>query len=80
MVYADQKCENTCMNAISTTELMQALGLQAKTASAHMARASSNDKSATLRHLAVLLRQNTQALQVDNAKDIEPRPWWTGSS
>jgi glutamate-5-semialdehyde dehydrogenase len=71
MVYADQKCENTRMNAISTTELMQALGLQAKTASAHMARASSNDKSAALRHLAVLLRQNTQALQVDNAKDIE---------
>jgi gamma-glutamyl phosphate reductase len=71
MVYADQKCENMPMNAISTTELMQALGLQAKTASALMARASSNDKSTALRHLAALLRENTAALQVDNAKDIE---------
>jgi glutamate-5-semialdehyde dehydrogenase len=59
------------MNAISTTELMQAMGLQAKTASAHMARAASSDKSKALRALARLLRQNTAALQADNAKDLQ---------
>jgi glutamate-5-semialdehyde dehydrogenase len=66
-----EKCENTYMNAISTTELMQAMGLQAKTASALMARATAATKSAALRRLAVLLRQSTAALQIDNAKDIE---------
>ncbi len=59
------------MNAISTTELMQAMGLQAKTASAHMARAASSDKSSALRTLARLLRSNTAALQADNAKDLQ---------
>jgi glutamate-5-semialdehyde dehydrogenase len=59
------------MNAISTTELMQAIGLQAKTASAHMARAASSDKSNALRTLARLLRENTAALQADNAKDLQ---------
>ncbi len=59
------------MNAISTTELMQALGWQAKTASTAMARATSAVKSAALRRLAALLRENTAALQVDNAKDLE---------
>ncbi len=59
------------MNAISTTELMQTLGLQAKTASAHMARAPSAAKSIALRRLAVLLRENTAALQIDNTKDLE---------
>ncbi len=59
------------MNAISTTELMQTLGLQAKTASAQMARAPSAVKSKALRRLAVLLRENTAALQIDNAKDLD---------
>jgi glutamate-5-semialdehyde dehydrogenase len=59
------------MNAISTTELMQAIGLQAKIASAHMARAASSDKSNALRTLARLLRQNIAALQTDNAKDLQ---------
>jgi glutamate-5-semialdehyde dehydrogenase len=59
------------MNAISTTELMQTLGLQAKTASALMARAQAATKSAALRTLARLLRENTAALQLDNAKDLE---------
>ena len=59
------------MNAINTTELMQAMGLQAKTASAHMARAASSDKSNALRTLARLLRDNTAALQADNAKDLQ---------
>jgi glutamate-5-semialdehyde dehydrogenase len=68
---ATQKCENTLMNAISTTELMQALGLQAKNASTHIARAPAAVKSAALRKLAALLRANVQALQVYNAKDLE---------
>ncbi len=59
------------MNAISTIELMQAMGLQAKTASAHMARATSSDKSSALRTLARMLRSNTAALQADNAKDLQ---------
>jgi glutamate-5-semialdehyde dehydrogenase len=59
------------MNAISTTELMQTLGVQAKTASAHMARAPAAIKSVALRKLAALLRANTAALQIDNAKDLE---------
>jgi glutamate-5-semialdehyde dehydrogenase len=59
------------MNAISTTELMQTLGLQAKTASAYMARAQAATKSIALRRLAILLRDNTAALQIDNAKDLE---------
>ena len=59
------------MNAISTTELMQALGLQAKTASTHIARAPAAVKSAALRKLAALLRANVQALQIDNVKDLE---------
>lgn len=59
------------MNAISTTELMQTLGVQAKTASALMARAPAATKAAALRTLAALLRSNTAALQIDNAKDLE---------
>jgi glutamate-5-semialdehyde dehydrogenase len=67
---AVQKCENMCMNAISTKELMLTLGLQAKTASALMACAPSAAKSTALLRLAALLRENTAALQIDNAKDI----------
>jgi glutamate-5-semialdehyde dehydrogenase len=66
-----EKWENTRMNAISTTELMQTLGVQAKTASAQMARAPAATKAIALRKLAALLRANTAALQIDNAKDLE---------
>jgi glutamate-5-semialdehyde dehydrogenase len=59
------------MNATNTTELMNTLGLQAKAASALMARASATTKLAALRGLAALLRENVQALQVENAKDLE---------
>ena len=63
------------MNAINQTlsvaEYAQTLGLQAKVASALMARAQTATKNIALRKLAVLLRENTQALQVENAKDIE---------
>ena len=59
------------MNALNTTEHMQALGLQAKQASARMAKASAAVKNHALRQLAALLRQNAESLQVDNAKDLE---------
>ncbi len=55
-------------NPIETTRL---LGAQAKAASSAMARASAADKNRALLALAGLLRENTQALQVDNAKDLE---------
>jgi glutamate-5-semialdehyde dehydrogenase len=50
---------------------MHALGAQAKAASAHMAKASAAVKNTALRKLAALLRANIDALQIDNAKDIE---------
>ncbi len=59
------------MNATNITELTHALGSQAKVASALMARAPAATKNVALRTLARLLRENTAALQVDNAKDIE---------
>jgi len=55
-------------NPIETTRL---LGAQAKAASGAMARASAADKNRALLALAALLRENIQALQVDNAKDLE---------
>jgi glutamate-5-semialdehyde dehydrogenase len=57
--------------AISTTDLMNTLGAQAKAASAHMAKASAATKRHALRSLAVLLRANVDGLQVENAKDLE---------
>ena len=59
------------MNALNTHEYTHALGSQAKVASALMARAQTATKNIALRRLATLLRENTAALQVDNAKDIE---------
>ena len=59
------------MTELNTAEHMQALGLQAKTASALMAKASAATKNKALRHLAALLRESTDALQLDNAKDLE---------
>ncbi len=59
------------MNALNISEYMQTLGLQARTASALMARADTATKNRALRSLAALLRSNTEALQTDNAKDIE---------
>ena len=58
------------MNAHTIPELMQALGQQAKTASAAMAKASAASKSAALRQLAVLLRQETPALVTANQEDL----------
>ena len=59
------------MNAMSTTELMNALGGQAKAASALMAKASAATKQRALRGLAALLRANVAPLQAENAKDLE---------
>jgi len=59
------------MTELNTAEHVQALGQQAKTASALMAKASAATKNQALRHLAALLRANTDALQLDNAKDLE---------
>ena len=59
------------MNVTDTTAYTLALGSQAKTASALMARAPAAMKNRALRRLAELLRENTAALQVDNARDIE---------
>ena len=59
------------MNAINITDYTQTLGLQAKQASVLMARAPAAIKNAALKKLAALLRANVDALQTDNAKDIE---------
>jgi len=59
------------MNAINITEYANALGSQAKVASARMAAAQTATKNIALRTLASLLRENVENLQVDNAKDIE---------
>lgn len=59
------------MNAINTTELMQTLGLQAKTASTLMARAPSAIKNRALLGLAALLRSSAAALQMANVRDLE---------
>ncbi|MEN5180812.1 glutamate-5-semialdehyde dehydrogenase [Comamonas odontotermitis] len=59
------------MNALNIAEYMQTLGLQAKQASAQMAKASAATKNKALLALARLLRAQTEALQADNAKDLE---------
>jgi glutamate-5-semialdehyde dehydrogenase len=59
------------MNTSNIPDYTQTLGLQAKQASALMAKASTAIKNAALRKLAELLRANVDALQIDNAKDIE---------
>jgi glutamate-5-semialdehyde dehydrogenase len=52
-------------------DLMQALGSQAKAASAHMARASTATKNRALSGLAALLRTQMAALQAANSLDLE---------
>ena len=55
----------------SVAALMQRLGQNARQAASSMARADAATKNKTLKLLAKLLRDNTAALQIDNAKDIE---------
>jgi glutamate-5-semialdehyde dehydrogenase len=59
------------MNETNLTEYVHTLGSKTKVASTLMARAQAATKVVALRSLARLLRENTQALQVDNARDIE---------
>ena len=59
------------MNALNIAEYTHSLGLQAKMASALMAKAPAAIKNKALTALARLLRQNTEALQADNAHDLE---------
>jgi len=59
------------MTTLNVADHMHALGAQAKAASAEMAKASTAVKNTALRKLAASLRENIDALQVDNAKDIE---------
>jgi glutamate-5-semialdehyde dehydrogenase len=59
------------MNALNVAEYMQTLGLQARQASAAMARADAATRNKALRALAGLLRGATEALQSANAKDID---------
>jgi len=59
------------MNALNIAEYTQTLGLQAKVASAQMARAQAAAKNIALRTLARLLRDSTAALQIENAKDLD---------
>ena len=55
---------------LSTVELMQTLGLQAKQASALVAKASAATKNKALLALARLLREHVEPLQADNALDL----------
>ncbi|MBA3056821.1 MAG: glutamate-5-semialdehyde dehydrogenase [Gammaproteobacteria bacterium] len=59
------------MNPLNINDYTNALGFKAKQASALMARAQTATKNEALRKLAKLLRANVQALQIDNARDIE---------
>ncbi|MEI7515690.1 MAG: glutamate-5-semialdehyde dehydrogenase [Betaproteobacteria bacterium] len=58
------------MTAPTIPQLAQTLGAQAKAASALMAAASTARKNQALTRLAALLRENTAALQIENAKDL----------
>ncbi len=59
------------MNANSIPEYCQTLGMQARAASSLMARAGTATRNQCLRALARLLRDNTDALQIDNHKDLD---------
>lgn len=58
------------MNALNIAEYTESLGLQAKVASALMARAPAAIKNKALRSLARRLRESVAALQEANARDL----------
>ena len=60
----------TIVQVAQLAQVAQALGAQAKAASALMAAASTARKNQALVRLADLLRENTAALQIENAKDL----------
>jgi len=59
------------MNALNVAEYVHTLGVQARAASAQMARADALTKNAALRALARLLRANPVPLAEANARDLE---------
>ena len=59
------------MTTPNIPDYAHSLGFKAKQASAAMSKASAAIKSKALRILAGLLRDNVQALQMDNARDLE---------
>lgn len=59
------------MNASNITDITQTHGSQAKVASVYMAKSPEAIKNRASLRLASLLRENTQALQVDNTRDLE---------
>jgi glutamate-5-semialdehyde dehydrogenase len=59
------------MNAVNIAEYSQTLGLQARSASAAMAKATAAQRNTCLRTLAALLRDGLPALQAANALDLE---------
>ena len=59
------------MNALNIADYTQTLGLQAKIASALMAKAKTATKNIALRKLAGLLRSHVQPLQIENTKDLD---------
>ena len=58
------------MNAHNVVETMQVLGLQARQASRAMARSGAAVRNQALRELARLLREQTDALQAPNQRDL----------
>lgn len=64
-------CENARVNALNVSEYMQTLGLQARHASARMAKATAAEKNAVLKTLSKLLQGGAAELATENAKDIE---------
>ena len=61
----------TIVQVAQLAQVAQTLGAQAKAASALMAAASTARKNQALTRLAALLRENTAALQIENAKDLD---------
>jgi glutamate-5-semialdehyde dehydrogenase len=59
------------MMALNLSDYSQTLGRRAKAAAAEMAKVRPASKNMTLHKLAALLRGNVQALQIENAKDLE---------
>ena len=62
--------QNAPIQHTDVSELMQAMGIKAKAASTHMARAQAVTKNVALLNLAALLRQNTIALAAANQQDL----------
>jgi glutamate-5-semialdehyde dehydrogenase len=59
------------MMALNLSDYSQTLGRRAKAAAVEMAKVRPASKNMTLHKLAALLRGNVQALQIENAKDLE---------